>query len=177
MKKSDLHYKQIPTTYKAIKEQLETFSYKLPKMLIKCILNEKDILSLTVASAYLEMLSRYVYSGKDNSYKKPKAKIYKIILFEHYAETASEVKSLADNLGEKDLSPESTHKVLWQIADLVCEMMAVTNEQATLSEYVYAIKYVIENTDNLPKPEMNLLFPENYENYNYWEFKLDFTDI
>lgn len=167
----------MPTTYKAIKEQFETFSLKLPKILIKCILSENDNLSLSVSSVYLETLSRFVYSGKDNRYKKPRVKIYKKILFERYAETINEVKSLADSLGVKDFSPEKTHKTLWQIADLVCPMMACHTEQATVSEYAYAIKYVIKNTENLPKPEISLLFPKNYDNYNYWEFKLDFTDI
>ena len=55
---SDLHYKQMPTTYKAIKEQFKTFSFDMPKLLIKCILNENDMLSLTVVSVCLEMLSR-----------------------------------------------------------------------------------------------------------------------
>ncbi len=167
----------MPTTYKAIKEQLETFSLELPKMLIKCILNENDIPSLTVVSVYLEMLSRYVYSGKDNKYKKPSEKTYKKILFEYYAETSSEVRSLAEKQYGEVIDTDKTHNTLWQIADLVCPMMACFTEQAMVFEYAYAINYVIKNSDGLPKPEMNLLFPKNYDNYNYGEFEKLFPEI
>ena len=48
-------------------------------------------------------------------------------------------------------------------------MMECITEQAFVSEYAYAIEYVIRHNGNLPKPEIKWMFPTNYEDYNYTE--------
>ena len=48
-------------------------------------------------------------------------------------------------------------------------MMACMEEQAFMSEYAYAIDYVIRHDFDLPKPDMVLLFPKNYSDYRYSE--------
>ena len=35
--------------------------------------------------------------------------------------------------------------------------------------YAYAIDYVIWHRCDLPKPDIDGLFPRNYPDYNYWE--------
>ena len=37
------------------------------------------------------------------------------------------------------------------------------------SIYAYAIDYVIRHRCDLPKPDIDGLFPRNYPDYNYWE--------
>lgn len=72
----------------------------------------------------------------------------------------------------KDANPETAqhvHKILWQIADLICPMMASMTEHGFINEYAYAIDYVIRHAGDLTKPEINGFFPENYETYRYWE--------
>ncbi len=61
------------------------------------------------------------------------------------------------------------HKEMWQIADLVCPKMACETERGFISEYAYDIDYVIRRKGDLPKPEVRLLFPQNYEDYHYTE--------
>lgn len=64
---------------------------------------------------------------------------------------------------------EHIHKLIWQVADLVCPMMECITEQAFVSEYAYAIEYVIRHDGDLPKPEIGWMFPTNYEDYKYTE--------
>lgn len=71
--------------------------------------------------------------------------------------------------GVSETEVEWIHKMIWQIADLVCPMIACMSEQAFVSEYAYAIDYVIRHGRDLPKPDIAELFPRNYSDYNYWE--------
>lgn len=64
---------------------------------------------------------------------------------------------------------EHIFRLVWQVADIVCPMMACVCEQAFVSEYAYAIEYVIRHNVEFPKPEITLLFPGNYPDYNYSE--------
>ena len=46
-------------------------------------------------------------------------------------------------------------------------MMACVTEQAFVSEYAYAIEYVIKHDGKLLKPEIAELFPTNYPDYDF----------
>lgn len=59
---------------------------------------------------------------------------------------------------------KNENKKVWQIADVVCPMMACAGEQAFIHEYAFAMDYVIRHRGDLPKPKMTLLFPD-YPNY------------
>ena len=175
------HEKQISTTYRIIKEQLNMYDEIIPMMLVKCIA-EKDgdnyFNDLFFVSSYLERLSRLVFGDEHWYADKPNISDYKEILFEHSAENIQEIKYILNKkLKITEADPQKTHKTLWQIADIVCHMMACLTEQAFVKEYAYAIDYVIKNTDSIEKPEMNGLFPTNYKDFNGKDFAPDFPLI
>ena len=131
--------------------------------------SDNYINQVLVTANLLERISCLVYKGKNGRYKKLSAERYKYEIFEGYAETVEEVFERTKYAGISELDAENIHKMIWQIADVVCSMIACMDEQAFVSEYAYAIDYVIRHSGNLPKPEMGLLFPKNYPEYHYWE--------
>lgn len=73
-----------------------------------------------------------VYKGKNGRYKKLSAERYKYEIFEGYAETVEEVFERTKYAGISELDAENIHKMIWQIADVVCSMIACMDEQAFL---------------------------------------------
>lgn len=59
--------------------------------------------------------------------------------------------------------------IRWDIKDKMLSAQSNMSEQAFVSEYAYAIDYVIRRGRDLPKPDIAELFPRNYSDYNYWE--------
>ena len=162
------HIGQIPTTYQTITTQLFLNSGFILKLLTKCIVHSGAAeypWLLTIVSLYLERLSCFVFTEDDHAAIKPPADVYKRELFETYGETVEEIKRFIPKPDEES-EPQSVHKTLWQIADVVCPMMACRSEQAFVQEYAYAIDYVIQHTDTLPKPAMKGLFPVNYNGFD-----------
>ena len=80
-----------------------------------------------------------------------------------------EVFDVVQKYGVSEAGAWLIYKKVWQIADLVCPMMACISEQAFVLEYAYAIDYVMRSGSELPKPDMLGLFPKNYPDYRYWE--------
>ena len=169
MKYADLHYGQIPTSYKAVKDELCKSGISAIHSLLKCFTcktNSNRYINLVVlTAAYFERISCLVYKS-GGSYKKLSEKRYKKAIFEDFAESPQEIFERVQNITAD--KAERIHKTVWQIADIVCPMMACISEQAFLSEYAYAIDYVIKHKGNLPKAEIGILFPENYDDYHYW---------
>lgn len=168
-----LHPKQIPTKKYIIERELSTIGSDAATALLDCLLSEpngNEQKNNIIAVAFLlEFVSRLIYRDKNGVYRKlPVEKYYKNI-FEGYAEDPDEFFSRAEESGYKITheKAEHIHKLVWQIADIVCPMIVCTDEQAFVSEYAYAIEYVIRHDGNLPKPEMHGLFPKNYADYRY----------
>ena len=166
-----LHPKQIPTRAYAVKRQLWELGFKAIYSLLYCLSSEpgsyeqKNHMILT--AILFERISCPVYLGKDGFWRKPPVKKYYYEIFEGWAETPNEIY---DRIASRGVTPERAkhiHKLVWQIADLVCPMMACDHEQAFVSEYAYAIEYVITHDGDLPKPEIKHIFPENYPDYDY----------
>ena len=173
MKYDNLHYGQIPTLYKAIRDELWKNSTFMIFSLLKCFtydVGSNDyMIQVFVTADYLERISCLVYKGIDGNYKKLSAEKYKKALFEGYAELPQEVYERMQTYGVSEAEAEWIHKMVWQIVDLVCPMIACMREQAVVSEYAYAIDYVIRHRGDFPKPDIFGIFPSNYSDYNYWE--------
>ncbi len=90
-------------------------------------------------------------------------------IFEAWAETPQEFCDILRDRGVTPEAAERVHRILWQTADLVCPMAALLSEQYFVSEYAYAIDYVIRHGGDLPKPEFSHMFPKNYPDFNYTE--------
>lgn len=168
MKTDDLHPGQIPTTRTAIRRELWDKGCAVITALLKCVSLAPDncafINQAVVAASLLERVSCLVYKGKDGSPRKLPEKAYKKAIFKAWAETEDEV---AFRLGEQAGDAKRAFKTLWNIADLVCPMLACVTEQAFVSEYAYAIEYAVRHGGDLPKPEIGTLFPTNYPDYDY----------
>lgn len=173
MKYTDLHYGQIPTSYKAIRDELSKSDTAAIFSLLRCFTYDVDsndyMIQVLVTAGYLERISCLVYKDTDGAYKKLSAEKYKKAIFESYAETPHEIYDRIQKYRVSETEAELIHKMVWQIADLVCPMIACMSEQAFVSEYAYAIDYVIRHRCDLPKPDIDGLFPRNYPDYNYWE--------
>ena len=169
-----LHPRQIPTMKHVIKEQVWDLGQQAVYSLIKCLAEGPDIhveqKNLMIrAAVYFERLSCLVYRGKEGDWKKLPVSKYYYYLFEIWAETPEEVASRIKYYGVDPGKAKQIHKLLWQAADIICPMMACTDKQGFVSEYAYAIEYVIRHNGNLPKPEMEGLFPQKYGDYRWSE--------
>lgn len=78
-----------------------------------------------------------VYRGADGVYGKLPTQKYKESIFESRAEFPEEVYDIIKKYGVSEAEAELIHKMIWQIADLVCPMIACMSEQAFVSEYAY----------------------------------------
>lgn len=172
-KRDVIHYGQIPTKLKTIKTEIFDQGIKAIYSLFNCFVSEPNSFQqknhIIVAAALFERISRLVYFGKDGYYQKPSVDKYYKEIFEGFAETPEEVY---DRIKGNDVTREKAdhiYKLVWQVADLVCPMMACEVEQAFVSEYAYAIEYVIQHNGDLPKPKISILFPSNYADYRYQE--------
>lgn len=174
-----LHPGQIPTTLKYIKWELSFKENRVLDSLIACMVSNIDSPEyknhLIMVAMLFERFSCLVYKGRNGKYRKPKENLFKNRIFERRAETPDEVQDIILRYVEKDKQTVSSdladkiYRMTWQVADIVCPMMTCMGEQAFLSEYAYAIDYVIRHEGNLEKPVMDLLFPQNYSDFNYSE--------
>lgn len=172
-KYADLHYGQIPTLKKTIRDELSKSGIAAIYSLMRCFTYDMDsidyMIQVLVTANYLERISCLVYKGTDGVYRKLPTQKYKESIFESRAELPEEVYDIIKEYGVSETEAELIHKMIWQIADLVCPMIACMSEQAFVSEYAYAIDYVIRHRCDLPKPEIDELFPRNYPDYHYYE--------
>ena len=168
MKYTDLNYGQIPTLYKTIRAELSKSGTSAIFSLLRCFtydVGSNDyMIQVFLTANYLERISCLVYKGADGKFKK--------VIFESYAETPREIYERTREYAVSEAEVKWIHKMIWQIADLVCPMIACMCEQAFVSEYAYAIDYVIRHRGDLPKPDIDGLFPKNYPDYKYWEGSL-----
>ena len=176
MKKSKydrLHPKQILTTKKMIRRELSFEGGEAIEALLRCLSCETGSPEqknyMVVAAMYFERISRAVYEDKDGSFRKLDIRRYYEEIFTGYAEDPEEVLWRTERYGVTPESAEHIFKLVWQVADLICPMMACVSEHAFVFEYAFAIEYVIKHNGDLPKPEIKLLFPSNYPEYNYTE--------
>ena len=166
-----LHPKQIPTKMYVVKQEMIDQSYRAVNALLNCLsgkagsnVQKNDML---IAAVYFERISCPVYLRKDGSVHKPAMKTYYKQIFESWAETPEEISGRIVTRGVTHEDAKHIHKLVWQVADLVCPMMACDDEQMSVGEYAYAIEYVIRHDGDLPKPEINHIFPTNYPDYEY----------
>lgn len=169
MKDNGLHPGQIPTTAAAIRTALRDREYEAIYSLLRCFTAEIGspvyCNRVIVAASHFERVACLVTRDKTGGWRKLPEEAYKTI-FVHYAETEEEV---AERLADLGVPPERAGEIfrtLRRIAALVCPMMACVTEQAFLSEYAYAIDYVIRRSGDLPQPEIAELFPTNYPDYD-----------
>ena len=166
-----LHPKQIPTEMYVVEWEIFDKGFNAMKALLNCLSSETGSNEqknyVIVAASYFERISCPVYLRKDGNARKPAIKTYYNQIFEGWAETPEEIYDRISDRGVTKEQAEHIHKLVRQIADLVCPMMAYDNEQMFVSEYAYAIEYVIKHDGDLPKPEIKHIFPINYPDYNY----------
>ena len=169
MKDNGLHPGQIPTTAAAIRTALREQECAAFYSLLRCFSAEVGspvyCNRVIVAASHFERVACLVTRDKTGGWRKLPEEAYKTI-FVHYAETEEEV---AERLADLGVPPERAGEIfrtLRRIAALVCPMMACATEQAFLSEYAYAIDYVIRRGGDLPQPEIAELFPTNYPDYD-----------
>ncbi len=166
-----LHPKQIPTEMYVVEWEIFDKGFNAMKALLNCLSCETGSNEqknyMIVAASYFERISCPVYLRKDGSARKPAIKTYYDQVFEAWAETPEEIYDRIRNRGVTKEQAVHIHKLVWQIADLVCPMMACDHEQMFVSEYAYAIEYVIKHDGDLPKPEIKHIFPSNYPDYEY----------
>lgn len=167
------HPRQIPTTMKTIRFEIFELGINAIHSLLKCFIHEPNGYrqkNRIISTALLfERISCLVYRRRDGSFVKPPVSKYIDEIFAGFAETPEEVYDRVKSYGVTFEQAEHIFRLVWQVADIVCPMMACVCEQAFVSEYAYAIEYVIRHNGKLPKPEITLLFPGNYPDYNYSE--------
>lgn len=171
-----LHPNQIPTTRKVLLYELRDKGHRAMMSLFRCFTCERGSEEykrrVFVTAMYLERISCPVYLGQDGDYRKLTAEKYKQHIFEGHAELPEEVTDMLPKLGYPVSADEAAriHKMIWLIADIVCPMIACTHEQGFISEYAYAIDYVISHDGDIERPVMDGgLFPRNYSDYRYQE--------
>ncbi len=176
-----LHPGQIPTKLSIIRDEVFMKGHDALYSLLYCMISELDSPEyknhLICAALWLERLSCYVYlsgEGQIRRYEKPDEEFFRKNIFESWAETPEEVKDWIEGSDKypKSLTIDEAKKIyrkLWLVADIVCHMMACLEEQAFISEYAYAIDYVIRHDGDLERPSMGMLFPRNYPDFNYTE--------
>ena len=163
------HFGQIPTNLKTIRTEIFDKGRLATDALLEGLVSEPNSFrqkNLIIAAAmFFERISCLVYFGKGGRCQKPPVSCYYHNMFEPDAESPEEVYNRVNDITEE--KAKHIHKLIWQIADIVCPMMAYIGEQAFISEYAYAIEYVIMHNGDLPKPEMETVFPTNYSDYHY----------
>ena len=168
---TNLHPKQIPTKMHVIHMELFDIGAYVMDPLVDCLFCEAGSSEqknyLIAAALYFERASCPVCQDRDGSIRKPPLKTYYDLLFEGRGETPEEIYGHIAGRGGTPEQARHIHKLVWQIADLVCPMMACRDEQLFVSEYAYAIDYVIRRNGDLPKPDIKHVFPLNYPDYDY----------
>ncbi len=174
-KRDVVHDKQIPTNLRTIKSELFRIGVQAIYTLFDSLISEPDSFcqknNIIITAFLFEKLSCLVYYGKNGRYTKPPVEKYYREIFEAFAETPEEVYERTAHRGVTREQADHVFKLVWQVADLVCPMMACVCEQAIMSQYAYAIEYVIRHDGDLPRPEIPgySLFPHNYPDYRYGE--------
>ena len=165
----------MPTTKKTIRRILSDKDHKFIFSVFRLFTCEPQSNeyknNLLIAAIILENIGALVYKGADGKYHKLSDKIYRTRLFEAYSETPEEIQEYIARYGKILTEDESKqiHKMIWQIADLICPMLTSMSEQGFVSEYAYAIDYVIRHNGNLESPVIGHFFPSNYPDYKYDE--------
>ncbi len=124
-------------------------------------------ISLIIAAVHLEKVSCFVYKTGKGRYAKPPIEFYKKHMLEDFAESPEETYRTLSHTGIPEGQSYLFHKKLCKIYDLICPMVACRSEQAFVSEYAYAIDYVLKYGESLEKPIMDGIFPTNYSEFNY----------
>ena len=163
----NLHYGQIPTLRKTIRTALDIKGRDIIYALMDCFaadpFSAEYYLHLFSAALMIEQVSELVYTGKNGLFRKLPEAAYRLDIFEGWAETPEEVTGI---------SPEDSvliHRMLWQVADIVCPVIACASEQISVWDYAYAIDYVRRHCGDLQKPEKDGIFPfpVNYPDYDW----------
>ena len=166
-RRENLHIKQIPTTKYVIEREIRFRGWSAMIALVYALLCEADgreqAARVAKAAAVFERISCLVYVRKDGSVHKPERKTYYERLFGTWAEEEINAYGLT---AEK---AAHVRKLVEQIAELVCPMMACADKQLFDFQYEYAIEYVIRHGGALPKPEIRHVFPTNYPDYQWIE--------
>ena len=168
-KRDVIHMGQIPTKLGTVKSEIFNQGTKAIHSLFNCLVSEQNSFRqknhIVITAALFERISCLVYYGKEGYYQKPTADKYSREIFKRFAETPEEVYDRIKRYGATKEKADRIYKLVWQVADLICPMMACVVEQASIGEYAYAIEYVIRHNGDLPKPEISILFPSNYADY------------
>lgn len=164
------HHGQIPTKLKTINSEIFDKGKKAIYALLECFVGEPGSFRqknlIIIAASAFERISCLVYLGENGRYKKPSAEKYCKDIFEGFAETPEEVYHRVKRFGVSEEKAGHIFKLVWQAAGLVCPMMACVEERAFVSEYAYAIEYVMKHDGDLPVPEFSGFFPINYPDFS-----------
>lgn len=167
-----LHPLCIETYKRVIYFQIFDYSYDFINNLTMAIISKqgshKQLNHILVAADILERIARLAYRNKAGKYVKLKEEEYRL-LFDANADCPEEIYDMMARMSEcrtraeliarlaesktkkRDNSvylkkTEYAHKLIWQIADIVCPMIAC-EKQVSIRELEYAIRYVIEQKE------------------------------
>lgn len=164
-----LKHGQIPTQRRFLMDELMDNDRRAFYALLKCLVSEpgsrEQKIYLLLAALIFERISRPVYLNKDLIISKLPVERYYMMIFTGYAETPEEVFERVKRDGVTREKAEHIFKLVWQIADIVCPMMACP-ARSFVYQYAQAIEYVINHNGDLPKPEISHLYPKNYPHYS-----------
>ncbi len=178
------HDGQILTTKSTIDEFMSGCNHALAMNMVYLLAtgldDEEQRLRLYYVCARLFYLSRLVYFDGTKIEKLPYA-AYEKGLFEPYTENKEEMQWLLEywNKIHEDRKVQLTEQFIdetWDsfvnLKNLWCRFLACRTEQAYISEFGYALEYVIRHKGHLPMPEYTSecsLFPNNYKDFQYDE--------
>ena len=170
------HEGQILTTKGFIRRQLlRAYDYEICSNILFCILsgseNTQYLPALLAASMRLNLIQRCVYKGKNGNWKlKPEEYVRE--LFDGYAETVDECRSILEDRLKKEVCLEKAeycYQCLSKIKKLLGPMLACSWEILYPAEFAFVIDYVIRRGGRIKDPVFlkNGMFPENFADFDY----------
>ena len=170
MSDKKVHFRQIPTTRSGIENEIYDVEFTITNSLLRCFLydigSDEYMNHLMMVAMRLDTLSRMVYKAK-NGYKKLPERKYKEILFEWWAGTPQDVYERSRLYKKIKIDSEQVYKKLYQIADLICPMLASEERSYIINDYAYSIDFIIRHKGNLPAPTINGSLMPKYLGYDY----------
>lgn len=187
--KFEYRYKPFLTQFSTTKQDLLFELHHLGKCALMSIIrssfckpqSKKYKRHVFMAAMYLERLSCFVFADQDGKIKKFTAEYYKKVILARLNDVYHnfEAQQIAISSDKK----EYIQKVIEPIAEIVCSMIASMDAQGFISEYAYAVDYVLSRNGNIEHPIMNGFFPKNLQDFRYqgiadeiYEYERDYTN-
>ena len=163
-RKRGLEFFHIPTTRRRILDSLlwHNLSAELQVIIANGRTHPEYKMRLAVYAWQIYTFARYVYLGKDGTYKKLSAQRYARELF------LDDVESPEELYGQyfKDEQRETGFQIYKAICDCISPMVAHMGSDRFWPDHVaYLVDYIMQNEGNVPPPDMEkciVPYPKNY---------------